>query len=505
VLPQDKKSKSTIAEPIICRINEIFGGKDRKIDSVAPAAESDALPITGPAPRGFDNVRFMNPEPTSTSKLSRWLDQLQQESWQLELLISGFAIFLLIGGLEPYHALELKIQRLSLLNEAYTILQIPYQILRIAYYILLASLLLHVMMRGLWISTIGLRYVSGDIDFKQLSFAPRFSDWLGRRIGTFDEYIERLERICSVVFGYTFLLIFSIISSGTFLLSMIVIQVLTRWLTGVPIWRGGPGLNFDDWAMLAYFLLGLIYLIDFVTLGWIKRQRRLSAVYYPIYRLISFVTFANLYRPIYYNLIDNRFGRRLAYWILPVSLLFFVGLSARIVGFAYLSPFPSNDSAYWYLSDRYVDESQENTALNYPSLESRFVASNYLRIFLPYLPYPHDATIEYLCPEVEPGYYTGLKFREGFSAGEIENFDADSEQLLACMRQLWQIHIDDSLYQDIPIRFYEHPVREQPGLEAVVPIHDLAATEHVARIDRLRYVEDSLQVFPGRQLYFYKE
>ncbi|CAH1001421.1 hypothetical protein LEM8419_02324 [Neolewinella maritima] len=33
--------------------------------------------------------------------LKSWLDKLQQESWQLELLISGFVIFLLIGGLEP--------------------------------------------------------------------------------------------------------------------------------------------------------------------------------------------------------------------------------------------------------------------------------------------------------------------------------------------------------------------------------------------------------------------
>ena len=37
----------------------------------------------------------------NTSKLSKWLESLQQESWQLELIISGFAIFL-VGSLgEP--------------------------------------------------------------------------------------------------------------------------------------------------------------------------------------------------------------------------------------------------------------------------------------------------------------------------------------------------------------------------------------------------------------------
>lgn len=32
---------------------------------------------------------------TPNSKLSEWLENLQRESWNLELIISGFSIFLL--------------------------------------------------------------------------------------------------------------------------------------------------------------------------------------------------------------------------------------------------------------------------------------------------------------------------------------------------------------------------------------------------------------------------
>jgi hypothetical protein len=446
----------------------------------------------------------MKPEPPPTP-LTKWLDKLQQESWQLELLISGFAIFLLIGGLGPYHELRQQIDTLSLANGNFGILTLPYETLRMAYYVLLLSLLLHVIMRGLWISTIGLRYVSGDIDFAQLSLSSQFSHWLGQRIGSFDQYIERLERICSVLFAYTFLLIFSILSVGTFMLSMLLLQITVRSLAGIPAFRGAQGLGIDDWLMLLYLIAGVIYFIDFTTLGWLKRNRWVGRIYYPIYRLLSFVTFANLYRPIYYNLIDNRFGRRLAYGIVPITLFLLLALSAKIVGFAYLPPDPLQNTEVWYLADRYVDEGQEQTTHQYPSLESRFVSSNYLRIFMPYLPSDHDPSIEQLCPDLEPGYFTGLKLRGGISLGEIENRDADAQRLLACVRQLWRIHIDDSLYTDIPVRFYEHPVREQPGLEAVVPIRQLAPTEHVVRIDRVRVYEDSLQTFPGRPLYFYKE
>jgi hypothetical protein len=40
-------------------------------------------------------------EARGKESLKTWLDGIQQDSWQLELLISGFVIFLLIGGLEP--------------------------------------------------------------------------------------------------------------------------------------------------------------------------------------------------------------------------------------------------------------------------------------------------------------------------------------------------------------------------------------------------------------------
>ena len=38
---------------------------------------------------------------SNKSKLNQWLELLQQESWQLELIISGFAIFLVASLFDP--------------------------------------------------------------------------------------------------------------------------------------------------------------------------------------------------------------------------------------------------------------------------------------------------------------------------------------------------------------------------------------------------------------------
>gem|GEM_PF-6145443 len=53
-------------------------------------------------------------EESQKNKLSKWLESLQQESWQLELIISGFAIFLRLSMIDPLQQLSLKVHLMSL-------------------------------------------------------------------------------------------------------------------------------------------------------------------------------------------------------------------------------------------------------------------------------------------------------------------------------------------------------------------------------------------------------
>ena len=108
------------------------------------------------------------------SKMGQILERLQEESWQLELLISGFAIFLVAGSGEM---LWKFLNTLIVLDSGSD--EMPYlasfvAVLMGSWIILLINLILHILLRGLWISAIGLRYISGDIDFSELNLAPRF-------------------------------------------------------------------------------------------------------------------------------------------------------------------------------------------------------------------------------------------------------------------------------------------------------------------------------------------
>lgn len=106
---------------------------------------------------------------------SEWLKKIQQESWQLELIISGFAIFGLFQFKEFFDNYVLSLapsaQIANMLVLSFAFIVHGFII------IFITNLLIHVFIRGLWIGAIGLRYVSGDIDYDKLNYSQRFTKY----------------------------------------------------------------------------------------------------------------------------------------------------------------------------------------------------------------------------------------------------------------------------------------------------------------------------------------
>ncbi|WP_418639122.1 hypothetical protein [Winogradskyella sp.] len=195
------------------------------------------------------------------------LDKLQEESWQLELLISGFAIF---GLFSAYPNLEIAYQHAQ--NENNIFFSIVMIVALSACSILIFNLLLHVLLRGLWIGALGLRYVSGDIEYDTLNYSKRFNNYLKRKVGSFDRYIGRLENYCSVIFAISFLLIFYMLAIAlTFGAIAFVITVFLNNHTFSDI------STYFGIILLVFLTVGmLLTFIDFITLGFLKKKKWIS-------------------------------------------------------------------------------------------------------------------------------------------------------------------------------------------------------------------------------------
>lgn len=182
------------------------------------------------------------------------------------------------------------------------------------------NLLVHVILRSLWIGAIGLRYVSDEIDYEKLNYGSEFDRYLRKRVGSYDDYIERLEKLCSIIFSYTFLLFLFFLSLVMFTMPLILIFYIIEALWKEP----SDTLTMIVEAFISFYLgIGLIVFVDFITLGGIRKSegKWVFKIYNPIFIFYSYVTLSFLYRPLLYNFIDQKYTKRLFWFSFPYILI----------------------------------------------------------------------------------------------------------------------------------------------------------------------------------------
>jgi hypothetical protein len=309
----------------------------------------------------------MTPEEKASKTIFKeWLEKLQQESWQLELLISGFALFAIFSS-------RVAIQDLVFysINDVSGSLGVVFgmlsQLIKLGWFIFFINLIIHVLLRGLWIGAIGLRYVSHDIDYDGLNYSERFTKYLKEKVGSFDDYIERLEKMCSVIFSFTFLLFALFMSLIVFFIPIVLFATLIGdFSENVQMFFGI--------SVFCYVGLGLFVLIDLITLGGLKRikEKNVSKIYFYIYRYYSFITLSFLFRPLLYNFIDNKYTKKLFYLAIPYIFILIVGKNMFENTF---NPFLPDRSVLMssgqIIDDYYYDDLRLNYLQEYPNEERK--------------------------------------------------------------------------------------------------------------------------------------
>jgi len=270
--------------------------------------------------------------------LKKWLDKLQEESWNLELLISGFSIFGLFKAREflaDKHALLFANDIVD--NSLMAWFNAFYMMAYASVLIFIVFLLLHIFFRGMWIGAIGIRYVSGEIDYDKLKYNSAITKYLKKKIGSFDDYIMKLEKISSLIFGYTFLLILFLCSVFFYLFFTGFVSNGSYRLLGDTSFYWIPTFIIP----LIMILLGLFATIDFATGGLLKRikHKAFTKPYIICSKAISWITLSFLWKPLYFNLADKKKTKWLIYFVLPIFGLIYLQTTINYNSF---SIFPNN-------------------------------------------------------------------------------------------------------------------------------------------------------------------
>lgn len=416
------------------------------------------------------------------------LVKLQEESWQLELIISGFAIFGLVSAYEP---ISTSMREASHDQQIYKF--VITLVAQISCAILIFNLLLHVLLRGLWIGTLGLRYVSGDIDYDQLNYSEKFTKYLKKKVGSFDKYIATLENYCSIIFAVSFLLIFYVLAL-TFTIILIALtanyiinnDALPNWISkaiGIPL--------------ILFIIFGMLFtFFDFITQGFLKKKKWLSKIYFPLYWLFSFITLSFLYRPLVYNFLDNKFGKRLSFVLIPIYLGILLITSLEYRNSNYLQK--NSTIAAIHLDDRHYEDLliQNDEFVRHVSIQSKVIKDSYLKVFVVYTDAIENRIFRYdsgLKPEKDNrGLGTGLIFTTNGGNVHINRKKQDSltVRYLEVFNEIYAFKIDTTRYDsDFLI---SKNTKGQLGFETYLNIKALEEGQHNLKITRNQKKNDSI-------------
>jgi hypothetical protein len=313
-----------------------------------------------------------------------WLRELQLKSWEPEILLSGIVLygmfqlpevldnFLLYFAAEIYNGSNAMDNLVALL--------------KMGVYWMITGLILHLICRGLWVGLVGLSYSFPDgIQVEKLKFQPKYRARV-ERIPSFEELVLKLERVCSFIYSVSFLLFMSLVGGYLYCLVLIVLPILACDLLyahsslAVYLWvRIDPYIN----IML---MIGFLGVIDFITLGYLRRFKIWGIIYWPLYKVFNALTLAKYYRSTYFALITNLNRWGVFVFMLTFIFVSFLGVSAirdRSAGesFSQITIWSNAQGNKAY--EGYYQDKEFAEASRIIQIQSDIIKEDVLRVFIP--------------------------------------------------------------------------------------------------------------------------
>ncbi len=439
-----------------------------------------------------------------------WLEKLQQESWNLELLVSGFSIFLLM---QAYQGLVSAFQYINLntgLNGNLDgMLRTLVGVLLLGSIVLTINLIAHVFLRGFWIGAVGLRSVQSKIDIEKLGYSEYFTEKLKTSVPSLDRMLEKLDTLSSVIFAFTFLIVFMFFSLFMFLAT---ISLFIYFIDlGLNLLEEGAVFKkvvktVTIFLILSMLFAGIIYAIDTLTLGFFKKYNRLSRLYFPIYKWIGKITMASVYRSIYYSLI-SRFPKNYIRILLFVYvLLFFMIPFMKFDQYIY---YPDNGSQFKLSSNEYDDIRNKENYIGDASISSQIVSGSFLPLFIRYS-LDDNKVLEKICkdfvPKKKDGFNSGIYIgSEGININDAFVEEDEPGKALECFADFYVVTID-SVNIKTDFYFYIHPNQRERGVQTMLEIDTLQKGKHEIYIQKKRLNrKDEIEDVGYSRIFFWKE
>lgn len=409
------------------------------------------------------------------------LRELTAQSWNMELAISGVAMFaiLLLPDLLDQAFDYLRYNFMTHTEGMLGMLpSLAYSMIKATSYVLFMAFLVNFVMRAYWVGLVGLLavYPSG-IHYDRLPF---MSDYARKRLetqyGPLERYIVRLDRRCNIVFALAFQFVFLFVIAALAYVAVVVVYLIVRPLLSDSVWQV---------VKTVFYVLSAVYFVSSIVL--IQKPIREHPVGMKVhYRFMSIsrLTWWGLYKPssfisnTFYSHIPQKSVTRTIMIVMFSFLgLFFIEFLSDTLRTRRISLFNQRHLYSARVDSLFVDtgayDNQRDPAVyvDVAAIQADVIREPYIRLFVAY-PKALDTLLTKVAKE--PVWSDTLSRREQRNQAAIWK----SSQI----NRVLQITINDSLYKQPNLLFAQPGEHQQPGFQTVLVPTNLHMGKNTLRI-----------------------
>lgn len=411
--------------------------------------------------------------------------------WELELLISGAAVFSLFQLPSLLSRLYLGLE-LHLSSRLFLLPFLLFYVVSLVVIALILAFSTHFFLRGFWVALCGLNAVFPDgIRWDRYDGGPVQGRVFRDLLPEPKELERRVDRLASSVFSVLFLIVLSLLFSLLWVLALVLVaMVATRFVD--------PDAN----PLVAFYVLLVIFVAPPLSAGlvdqWFKkdaarveRHPRLARLVERIVRGFQWLTFARFYNSIllvfstHFSTRRASVGTLVASFGLAALFLTYFSVRAGVLGFDSYVFFPTRPGPTVMNAQHYGSLAEPGHRERGPTIQSDVVEGPYLRLFIPYLPDRDRELVAEHCPEVDPLRGEGL-FLARRKRGTPEEVDALAE----CLSRIYRIELNGRRIAEPEPTFYRRPEDGTAGVLVHLPTAGLPAGRNLLEVARLPGEED---------------
>ncbi len=419
-----------------------------------------------------------------TTSKPAWLAQLETESWQAELVISGIAIFastFLPGLVDNLAAFCL----VSIPPEDAALFQFVFMFFHFGTYCIIGGLVLHFTLRAFWIGMIGFNSVfPKGIDTEYEGYYSKYytQKTAEHLPSNANNMIQNLDHFCSTIFAITASLLMVFFAFALNIGILYLLKLFLSLFLPDSIWQ------YVGYGILTVLFLSCIVMIV-LNLDRFKKNDKAQHVFYRIGRITG-LSMHVFYRPSQYiimTIFTSESAQKYMSYFVVVYLLssFSMGLSLVDTNFQYFTNY-SPEAGYMHDFNRpdkvipahYANlRSEEEGRILSAILESDKITGEQFELFVPR--FFNERKLYKTCID---------ELDTSNNISKEEERRLKYQQRLKCYKQYHHFTINGVPVQPLSILVMNHPNRGESGIQVQFSTQNLQKGENIIRIEK-RHLE----------------